>query len=44
MLGDAGAESYEAVCHIPALLLDEPVDRRDLPRLFADSGTAARGG
>ncbi len=36
MLGGAGGRDFEAVAHIPALLLDEPVDRRELPRLFAD--------
>ena len=36
MLGGAGKRDFEAVAHIPALLLDEPVDRRELPRLFAD--------
>jgi glucarate dehydratase len=36
MLGGEGGRDFEAVAHIPALLLDEPVDRRDLPRLFAD--------
>ena len=36
MLGGAGGRDFEAVAHIPALLLDAPVDRRDLPRLFAD--------
>jgi glucarate dehydratase len=38
LLGDAGPESHEAVCHIPALLLDHPVDRKELPKLFADAG------
>ena len=38
MLGGRGETSIEAVCHIPALVLDEPVDRRDLPKLFADPG------
>jgi len=38
MLGGGGETSIEAVCHIPALVLDEPVDRRDLPKLFADPG------
>ncbi|HEX5327417.1 MAG TPA: mandelate racemase/muconate lactonizing enzyme family protein [Acetobacteraceae bacterium] len=38
LLGDAGGENCEAVCHIPALVLDAPVDRRDLPGLFADAG------
>jgi len=38
MLGGRGEQSIEAVCHIPALVLDEPVDRRDLPKLFADPG------
>ena len=36
MLGGTGRRDFEAVAHIPALLLDEPVDRRGLPRLFAD--------
>ncbi len=36
MLGGEGQRDFEAVAHIPALLLDEPVDRRELPRLFAD--------
>ena len=36
MLGGNGKRDFEAVAHIPALLLDEPVDRRELPRLFAD--------
>jgi glucarate dehydratase len=36
MLGGGGKRDFEAVAHIPALLLDEPVDRRELPRLFAD--------
>jgi glucarate dehydratase len=36
MLGGEGKHDFEAVAHIPALLLDEPVDRRELPRLFAD--------
>ncbi len=36
MLGGEGGRDFEAVAHIPALLLDEPVDRRELPRLFAD--------
>lgn len=38
MLGGQGETSIEAVCHVPALVLDEPVDRRDLPKLFADPG------
>jgi glucarate dehydratase len=38
MLGGTGKRDFEAVAHIPALLLDEPVDRRELPRLFADPG------
>jgi glucarate dehydratase len=38
LLGGEGRQSFEAVAHIPALLLDEPVDRQDLPRLFADPG------
>jgi glucarate dehydratase len=36
LLGGSGGRDFEAVAHIPALLLDEPVDRRELPRLFAD--------
>jgi glucarate dehydratase len=36
MLGGADGRDFEAVAHIPALLLDKPVDRRELPRLFAD--------
>ena len=36
MLGGEGRRDFEAVAHIPALLLDEPVDRRELPRLFGD--------
>ena len=42
LLGGSGGRDFEAVAHIPALLLDEPVDRRELPRLFADPGRAAR--
>ncbi|MGH7155066.1 MAG: mandelate racemase/muconate lactonizing enzyme family protein, partial [Acetobacteraceae bacterium] len=38
VLGGAGAIEQEVVCHIPALMLDQPVDRRDLPLLFADAG------
>jgi glucarate dehydratase len=38
LLGGSGGRDFEAVAHIPALLLDEPVDRRELPRLFADPG------
>ena len=38
LLGPGGADSHEVVCHIPALMLDQPVNRRDLPRLFADPG------
>ena len=38
LLGNAGSDSHVAVCHIPALLLEQPIDRRDLPRLFADPG------
>jgi glucarate dehydratase len=38
LLGGSGARDFEAVAHIPALLLDEPVDRSELPRLFADPG------
>jgi glucarate dehydratase len=37
LLGATGERcDFEAVAHIPALLLDEPVDRGELPRLFAD--------
>jgi glucarate dehydratase len=36
MLGGEGGRDFEAVAHIPALLLGAPVDRRELPRLFAD--------
>jgi glucarate dehydratase len=36
MLGGEDGRDFEAVAHIPALLLDEPVDRRELPRLFTD--------
>jgi glucarate dehydratase len=36
LLGGTGGRDFEAVAHIPALLLDEPVDRRELPRLFTD--------
>lgn len=36
ILGGNGKRDFEAVAHIPALLLDEPIDRRELPRLFAD--------
>jgi asparagine synthase (glutamine-hydrolysing) len=38
LLGGSGGRDFEAVAHIPALLLDDPVDRRDLPRLFTDPG------
>ncbi len=38
ILGGRGETCIEAVCHIPALVLDQPVDRRDLPKLFADPG------
>jgi glucarate dehydratase len=38
LLGGSGGRDFEAVAHIPALLLDEPVDRRELPRMFADPG------
>ena len=38
LLGGEGRHSFEAVAHIPALLLDEPIDRQELPRLFADPG------
>jgi glucarate dehydratase len=34
--GTSQRRDFEAVAHIPALLLDEPIDRRELPRLFAD--------
>jgi glucarate dehydratase len=37
LLGGSGQRrDFEAVAHIPALLLDEPIDRRELPRLFAE--------
>jgi glucarate dehydratase len=37
LLGGTGERrDFEAVAHIPALLLDEPVDRKELPRLFSD--------
>jgi glucarate dehydratase len=36
LLGGTGNRDFEAVAHIPALLLDAPVDRRELPKLFAD--------
>jgi glucarate dehydratase len=36
LLGGTGKPDFEAVAHIPALLLNEPVDRRELPKLFAD--------
>jgi glucarate dehydratase len=36
VIGGTGKRDFEAVAHIPALLLDQPVDRRELPRLFAD--------
>jgi glucarate dehydratase len=37
LLGGTGQRhDFEAVAHIPALLLDEPIDRRELPRLFGD--------
>ncbi len=42
LLGGSSGRDFEAVAHIPALLLDEPVDRRELPRLFADPGEVAR--
>ena len=42
LLGGSGGRDFEAVAHIPALLLDEPVDRRELPRLFTDPGAPAR--
>jgi glucarate dehydratase len=38
LLGGEGRPDFEAVAHIPALLLDEPVDRQELPRMFADPG------
>jgi glucarate dehydratase len=38
LLGGSGGRDFEAVAHIPALLLDEPVDRCELPRMFADPG------
>jgi len=38
LLGGRGGRDFEAVAHIPALLLDEPVDRSELPRLFTDPG------
>ena len=42
LLGGSGERrDFEAVAHIPALLLDEPVDRRELPRLFADPAQRA---
>ena len=41
LLGGSGArQDFEAVAHIPALLLDEPIDRGELPRRFADPATA----
>ena len=42
MLGGKGQREFEAVAHIPALLLDEPVDRRELPRQFADPACARK--
>ena len=40
LLGGTGARrDFEAVAHIPALLLDEPIDRSELPRRFADPAT-----
>jgi glucarate dehydratase len=37
MLGGTGhRRDFEAVAHIPALLLDEPIDRSEFPRRFAD--------
>ncbi len=36
LLGGDGRHDFEAVAHIPALLLDAPVDRAELPRLFAE--------
>jgi glucarate dehydratase len=40
LLGGSGARrDFEAVAHIPALLLDEPIDRSELPRRFADPAT-----
>ena len=38
LLGGSGGRDFEAVAHIPALLLEEPVDRRELPRMFTDPG------
>ena len=40
LLGGSGERrDFEAVAHIPALLLDEPIDRSELPRRFADPAT-----
>ena len=40
LLGGSGDHrDFEAVAHIPALLLDEPIDRSELPRRFADPAT-----
>jgi glucarate dehydratase len=40
LLGGRGdRRDFEAVAHIPALLLDEPIDRSELPRRFADPAT-----
>jgi glucarate dehydratase len=40
LLGGTGnRRDFEAVAHIPALLLDEPIDRGELPRRFADPAT-----
>lgn len=40
LLGGAGERrDFEAAAHIPALLLDEPIDRSELPRRFADPAT-----
>jgi glucarate dehydratase len=40
LLGGSGdRRDFEAVAHIPALLLDEPIDRGELPRCFADPAT-----
>ena len=43
LLGATGERrDFEAVAHIPALLLDEPVERSELPRLFADPACAQK--
>ena len=40
LLGGSGdRRDFEAVAHIPALLLDESIDRSELPRRFADPAT-----